>query len=272
MVRLVFDDGGFTTSNPDGSGFRVPASAYDRLIQFARESGVRMGLACTAKFFDVEGRLGSDGPGAGAEDLIELLQRNRDVVEVYNHGLRHEHEGEHVEFLSYRSGPVPAKIQAERLELAQQILTDVGFEPTVFVPPGHAWERGVTDRIAHEVGLKAIAIRQFEKKPLGEWLRSPGSPYRMSWEPSEVLETHFRLGLGLRFDQTSFSRWNGRKLGMIFQGGVASRMIIHRRASAPIPPSHYFAHVQNLSHERSIPFFREVISHIQRAHADPLDR
>ena len=165
-----------------------------------------------------------------------------------------------MEFFSYRTGPVSAEIQSSRLALAQEILKRVGFRPEVFVPPGHAWEQGITDKLCDEVGFTAIAVREFEKKPLSEWAKKPWRPYKKTWDESKHLKTLWRLGLGIRFDQTRFGAFNYLKLSMIFRKDPLSRLAMNRRWRAPARPSHYFAHIQNLEDPDSLHFFSKALS------------
>jgi hypothetical protein len=126
--------------------------------------------------------------------------------------------------------------------------------------------------VAERLGFEAIAVRQFEKKRLADWLASPARPYKATWKASDHIETRFRLGLGIRFDQTVFGPANRLKLRMIFRTDVVSRLAMNRTLVPPIAPSHYFAHVQNLQRPESLHFFTRVLSYIERAHASPVDR
>lgn len=272
MVRLVFDDGGFTHVNPDGTGPALSPVVYDRLAALAERAGVRVGLACTAKYFDVDGLYDGDALNADADRILKKIGDHAEWIEIYNHGLTHEHLGEPVEYFSYESGRIDEATQSQRLSTAQEIWSRVGLRPSVLVPPGHAWERGVTDVVAERLGFEAIAVRQFEKKRLADWLASPARPYKATWKASDHIETRFRLGLGIRFDQTVFGPANRLKLRMIFGPDVVSRLAINRTLVPPIAPSHYFAHVQNLQRPESLHFFTRVLSYIERAHASPVDR
>ena len=272
MVRLVFDDGGFTHANPDESGFLVSPVVYDRLIQLAEIGEYEVGLACTAKYFDVDGLYSAASVNPHVDRICERLLANQDLVEVYNHGLTHRHESEFVEFFSYRTGPISEEIQSSRLALAQEILARVGFRPEVFVPPGHAWEEGITDKLCAAAGFSAIAVKEFEKKPVREWAEKPWRPYKKTWGESQHLKTLWRLGLGIRFDQTRFGALNYLKLSMIFRNDSLSRLAMNRRWRAPVRPSHYFAHVQNLENPDSLRFFSKALTLIRQAYESSLDR
>ena len=86
MVRLVFDDGGFTHVNPDGTGPALSPVVYDRLVALAERAGVRVGLACTAKYFDVDGLYEGDALNADADRILKKIGDHAEWIEIYNHG------------------------------------------------------------------------------------------------------------------------------------------------------------------------------------------
>ena len=51
---LVFDDGGMTHSNPDGTGFKIDIKVYDRMLLLAKKNDIKIQIACNAVFFDVD--------------------------------------------------------------------------------------------------------------------------------------------------------------------------------------------------------------------------
>lgn len=261
---LVFDDGGFTTTDSDGSGSPLPFAVYDRIAELACKHKVALPIAVTAKFLDVNNISGHGMANPDAERIIQFFKDNKETVPLWNHGLTHQFGSEFTEFFSYPQSKVLSEEAHHRhFSLSQKIFEEVGLPTQIFVPPGHGWEQNVTDRIASQYGITTIAIREFEKTTAKAWLKEPLKPYKKQWEPSMHLNTMYRLGLGIQYDQDRFSENDFFKVKKYLRpANILQRFSIHRTLRTVHSPNHYFAHVQNIRHSESVGFFNDVILRI----------
>ena len=260
---LVFDDGGMTHSNPDGTGFKIDTKVYDRILLLAKKNDIKIQIACNAVFFDIDNIAGMNLLNPDCDKILKLFDDNKNYLEIWNHGLNHRYKNESTEFFSYNEGSISYNYQKEHLKLSQEIFVKNSFSPTVFVPPGHAWEQNVTDKIAKEQGLTSIAIREFEKTSLKSWIRNPGKPYKMTWEKSESLNTLFRLGLGIAFDQVFFNDKVKSKMSNYISNSFPQSLLINRKLKLKYPVDHFFAHIQNLQDKKSVDYFDNAIKQIK---------
>ena len=260
---LVFDDGGMTHSNPDGTGFKIDIKVYDRMLLLAKKNDIKIQIACNAVFFDVDNIAGLNLLNPECDKILKLFDDNRSYLEIWNHGLNHRYKNECTEFFSYKDGPISYDYQKEHLKLSQDIFKKNNILPTVFVPPGHAWEQNITDKIAEEQGITAIAIREFEKTSFKAWIKNPGKPYKMTWEKSESINTFFRLGLGIAFDRVNFDQKVKRKMSNYIANRFPQSLLINRKLRLKYPVDHFFAHIQNLQDPNSVDYFDDVIKQIK---------
>ena len=259
---LVIDDVGFPRERWDGRGFEVPFAAYERLLSLARSHGIAIPVAVTAGFVDLDGMAEGVMRNPQAGRIVDFLIRNHEHLPVWNHGLTHSIAGEATEFgLLGQPGSVPEERQREHLERSQAIFARVGLPvPEDFVPPGHAWEPGLTDRLAKDCGIRRIAIRAVEKKSLVGWLRTPTRPYVETWAASDILHTRFRLGLGIPYNQRRLTSLTLRKVREYVR--PSNRWIgalVHRRLTPQERPDHHFAHLQNFCREDAMPIWRAIV-------------
>jgi hypothetical protein len=262
---FVVDDGGFILDRPDGSGYRIGMECYERVLELAIRHHISIPIAVTAGFIDIHNQAGLGLCNPYANELIEFLKSHQDYLPVWNHGLTHNHNSARTEFLLYDSNEkVPEEKQRRHLELSQQIFKSVGLQlPTVLVPPGHAWEPGVTDRLAKEFGINQIAIREFEKTTLLQWLTNQRKPYRYYWQPSQHLNTIYRLGLGIpcnKYQLNRFLCWKAMRY--IAPSNAILHYLIHRTKQSINMPHHYFAHIQNFILPDAEKCWDRLIEHI----------
>ena len=265
-VLLVVDDIGAANELPDGSGAPIDFSNCQRLLRIAIENKVRIPVAVTAGFLDIDNVAGLGVTNRHADKIIRILEENRQHLPVWNHGLTHRFEDEYTEFGSYKQGrDVSAELQRQHLEVSQKIFKSIGLgEPDVFVPPAHAWVPGVTDKIVGELGFSAMAIRQFEKKSLTDWLKSPSHPYKQTWPQPAVIETYYRLGLGIPYNVRSVGLFQYLKSRQyISPGNKAIRFMLYRSADTIMKPHHYFAHIQNLTTDKSVYWMGKIIQQLK---------
>ena len=260
---LVFDDGGMTHSNPDGTGFKIDIKVYDRILLLAKMNDIKIKIACNAVFFDTDNIAGLNMLNPECDNILKLFDLNKDYLEIWNHGLNHRYKNEFTEFFSYENGSVSQKYQREHLKLSHDIFIQSGFNPDVFVPPGHAWEQNVTDKIAKQLGYTSIAIREFEKTSFKSWIKNPRRPFKMTWDKSENLDTLFRLGLGIAFDHINFDLKVKFKMSNYISNKFPLSFFLNRKSKLKYPIDHFFAHIQNLQNPNNVTYFDNVIKHIK---------
>lgn len=259
---LVFDDGGFITSNPDNTGFKIKFYVYERILELAKRNEIKIPIACTASFFDFNKLYNKSIPNPDSDKILSLVMKNPDYLEIWNHGLTHMFGNNYTEFDLYSKETITENIQDEKIRLSQKIFTSLGITSSTLVPPGHAWQQGVTDKIAKQYGIKNIAIREFEKTSLTTWLINPMYRYKKTWAQSDYLKTYFRMGLGIRHDLTSFKSGVYRKTKYYIRNIYPSSIIINRRFTIKYPVDHFFAHVQNLMGDQGFDYFDFVLKEI----------
>ena len=264
-IVLVVDDGGLPCDDGTCGGNRIGFDAYKRVLHLAQKHQIAIPIGVTAGFLDINGVAKDSIINEDAERIISFLKENADSLPVWNHGLTHSYRGRPTEFFLYDTREkIPESVQRENLQSSQAIFESLGLaRPSVFIPPGHAWEPGVTDRIAKEVGFGAIAVREFEKKPLKQWLLSPHRPYKKVWHKSEHLETLWRLGLGIpsrKRKLTGFDVW--KSFEYIRPSNKLVSYAVYRSWSAPHRPHHFFAHIQNFCDVESIKLWDRIIKRL----------
>ena len=83
---IVFDDGGYIYSNPDGTGFRLKHKIYERIINLAKEFNIKIPIACVASFFDIDKLYDNSNINPNIDKILNLLTNNKDYIEIWNHG------------------------------------------------------------------------------------------------------------------------------------------------------------------------------------------
>ncbi|MFP3982437.1 MAG: hypothetical protein ACLFV2_01925 [Desulfurivibrionaceae bacterium] len=269
-IVLVIDDGGIPYENPDKTGFAVPFTAYEAILRLAESLQIRIPIAVTAGFIDIFNISGLNLASDYASRLVDFLRKNNDYLPVWCHGLTHQWENSFTEFDVYdkSSKPVPADSQKQRLELCRAIFVEAGLKaPEVLVPPGHAWQPGVTDKLAKETGFKAIAIREFEKTSFTEWMARPDRPFKSTWNDSAYLNTLYRLGLGIPYNKRKFYPWDYWKSRQyIYSSNKLVSGLVNRKFSVK-SPHHFFAHVQNFCMPESYRFWEKVVKELLKRYS-----
>lgn len=265
-IVLVVDDGGIPFDKSNGTSNPIPFDAYQRILELAEKFNLIIPIAVIADFIDVDG-ISSNYRliNKDAERIIAFLKKNAFRLPVWNHGLTHSYKNHETEFFIYGAQEtVPESFQREHFEMSQTIFKNVGLKPPeVFVPPGHAWEPGVTDRIAKEFGIKTIAIREFEKRELRSWLKTPRSPYKMKWKRSLHLRSIYRLGLGITSTKRHFSNFDVVKTqAYIWPQNILLHFLIHRNIRLTQKTDHFFAHIQNFSDSNAMWFWDKIFSYL----------
>ena len=103
---LVFDDGGFIYSKPNNTGFKIDTKVYYRLLSLAKKNEIKIPVACTAAFFDVDNISKLNTVHPEAERILKMFDENRDFLEIWNHGLTHRYQSDFLEFYLYEKGSI----------------------------------------------------------------------------------------------------------------------------------------------------------------------
>ncbi|HCE44132.1 MAG TPA: hypothetical protein DET40_11335 [Lentisphaeria bacterium] len=186
---IIIDDGAFPDAGKQGKRRPVGMDTYESILKLAKEFRMRIPICLTMKFLDRKNLSGCGESIGYANDLVEFLKDNEEHIEIGYHGLVHSHEGHIGEFFCLDSNTtVSEEIQRERIVKSAEIFKDWGLAfPSLFVPPFHAWERGVTDRLASEFGVKYLV----------SFKRIHYDDHLYSWDDSEYLDFVEREELGI---------------------------------------------------------------------------
>ena len=262
---LVFDDGGFIFSNPDNSGFKLNFELYTRILQLAQLNEVKIAIACTAMFFDIDGLYSKNNINPNIDLLIKFFHKNKDYIELWNHGLTHMTDNNRMtEFFCYEDGNIKKENQEFNIRTSQDIFSKIDLPPNIFVPPGHAWEQDVSDKIAAKYNIEHIAIREFEKSNFREWIKCKTKRYKKEWTPSKELNSLFRLGLGIAYNKTQFTKKDYLKSSHYINNTIPFSILANRKLKLKNSIDHFFAHIQNLQNSNSINYFDMIIKLIKK--------
>ena len=133
---LVFDDGGFIFSNPDNSGFKLNYEVYNRILELAKSNKIKIPIAYS-NFFDVDGLYSKNKINPNVDTLIDFFHKNKDYVELWNHGLTHmTSNNKMTEFFCYEMGAVNSQDQEFNIRMSQKIFSKIDLTPKDFCPSG----------------------------------------------------------------------------------------------------------------------------------------
>jgi hypothetical protein len=189
-VLIIVDDGGLSYVDPDNSSPEVTFDAYVNIVRLAKEFKIRIPVCFTMQYLDIHNVSGYGRPVSYAKELINLLCDNQAYIEVGYHGLTHDFVKNHVGefYLLDIHSTVPEEVQQEHIYKSRLIYKDLGWDfPKLFVPPAHAWEMGITDKILAQYGVKYLVSVQN--------LKYAGYTYK--WAKSQYLTFLPREGLGV---------------------------------------------------------------------------
>jgi len=264
---FIIDDGGFDYATGDQGSGKIGMDAYENIVRLATDFGIKIPVCFTAKFMDKENISGVGRPLEYASELVDFLKRNSDAIEIGYHGLTHEYQNHVGEFFCLDSGVrVPETIQKDHINKSKDIFDYWQLKfPEIFVPPYHAWERGVTDRLAADFGVRyLVSCRK---------IRYNGNKYQ--WEKSSYIEFLPRTGLGLYGNDYDIDCAKTRRIKLypkknivefakdyIIPQKLYSRLRLSRLiANAPVHS--YMAHIGNFS-GRSIKFWYELLNFVKK--------
>ncbi len=275
-VFIVVDDGGFpcvTPENPVNPGEAITFDAYTNILKLAKEFKIRIPICFTMQYLDINNASGYGQPVSYAKELIDLLQKNHEYIEIGYHGLIHDHENHVGEFyLLDIHTPVPKEVQQEHIHKSSLIYGALGWDfPKLVVPPEHAWELGVTDRILAEYGVKYLVSHRNSMKRAGH-------PYKH--DMSQNLTVLPRESLGIWSHDTylpidrleDVKRWlvpRNIKHNLQFSRrlfnpkNIRNDLLFYSRLSNK-PVHSYMAHIGNFM-DRSYEFWREFFQYIKQS-------
>lgn len=261
---LIVDDGGFDFLFPEKNQGRIDMEIYYNILKIAKKFNIRIPICFTAKYLDKENISGVGRSLEYLDELMRFLKDNSKYIEMGYHGLVHEHEGHTGEFSCLDvNKPVPEDIQRNYMEKSQKIFELWGLKfPELFVPPYHAWEKGVTDKILKEYGVKYI-VSQPSLKFNG---------YIYQWEKSDYLQFYPRASLGIYGNDCNLNikMFKGVGLGakmrllefvqknIIPQGPVTNIFVRHTLSNKPVHS--YMTHIGNFSGQ-SLDFWYDLFDY-----------
>jgi len=160
---IIIDDGGFKSVGHGDKENRIDMKTYQTILKIAREFNIKIPICFTIKYLDKENISEYGTPLEDVDGLIDFLKKNKKYIEIGYHGLTHNYKNHIGEFYCLDvNEPIPEKIQREHIEKSAKIFEYWNLDfPELFVPPYHAWEPGVTDKLLSKFGVKYLV--SFEK-------------------------------------------------------------------------------------------------------------
>lgn len=260
---LIVDDGGFNYSVSNNKESKICMNTYNNILKLAKDFNIKIPICFTMKYLDKENISGVGAPLEYIDKLIDFLRNNTKYIEIGYHGLTHEYKGHIGEFYCLDiNKPVPEEIQRDHIEKSKKIFTYWNFKfPEIFVPPYHAWEKNVTDRILSEYGVKYLV--SYKKMLFNR--------YKYKWQESKYLQFLPRTSLGLNgsdynlnFKMIRKIRFFPKKVLIDFVkcNIIPLKFFSRIRMKKSLFNNHaihsYMTHIGNFSGQ-SIDFWREVL-------------
>jgi predicted deacetylase len=251
---IVVDDGGHPQVGLKGERDDIGISVYRTILKLAGEFQLRIPICFTMKYLDKENSSGFAEPLSYLDELIALLTENQNLIEIGYHGLTHEYDNHPGEFYCMDlHRPVPPSVQEQHLEMSAEIFSHLGIDfPELFVPPYHAWEQGVTDRLTAQFGVKYLV--SFPR------LSFEGRVY--SWSPSRFLHFLHREDLGI---YSYHKRLNDDHLKTAQKLALPRKMIDRlrlRRTFFDTRIHSYMVHIGNFFPE-NYPFWKKLLKWVK---------
>lgn len=249
------DDGGFSYVDPDNPSEEITFDAYKNILELAREFEIRIPICFTMRYLDINNVSGCGQPVSYAMELIDLLGKNREYIEIGYHGLIHDNENHVGEFyLLDVHTPVSEEIQRDHVYKSSLIFKDLGWPfPKLFVPPTHAWELGTTDKILAEYGVRYLVSH-------------PRLKYRnhtYKWYNSQYLTFLPREDMGIWSYDTLLQRHELEDVKKwILPRNMINNVLLFRRLSNKRVHS-YMTHIANFK-GRSYEFWKAFFQYIKQ--------
>jgi hypothetical protein len=234
---FVVDDGGFPHAGHAEEPRQVGMENYRTILRIAKRFSLRIPICFTMKYLDKSNISGEGTPIGYLDDLIAFLKENHDCIEIGYHGLTHEYNHHVGEFycLDTRQA-VPVDVQQEHIEKSAHVFSDLGLAfPKVFVPPYHAWEWGVTDRLVSGFGVKYLI--SFARKRYGN--------RRYQWRPSRWLRFLPREEMAIYSYHTVLNSAQIALAKKLLLPRTAVNNLSLRRTLLNVPVHSYMSHIGN---------------------------
>jgi hypothetical protein len=234
---LVVDDGGFPYAGESEKSRPVGMENYDTILRIAKKFALRIPICFTMKYLDKRNVSGLGAPIDYLDDLIALFKGNQDHIEIGYHGLTHEYNNHVGEFYCLDTDQaVPLEIQKEHIEKSSHVFSDLGLAfPQVFVPPHHAWEWDVTDRLVSGFGAKYLI--SFSRKIYGHRV--------YHWHPSRWLRFLPREEIGIYSYHTVLNSGHLELARRLVLPRTTINNFRLRRTLLNTPVHSYMAHIGN---------------------------
>jgi len=234
---LVVDDGGFPYAVESEKPRPVGMDNYGAILRIAKRFALRIPICFTMKYLDKRNVSGLGAPIDYLDDLIALLKENQGHIEIGYHGLTHEYDNHVGEFYCLDTEEaVPLEIQKEHIEKSALIFSELGLTfPQVFVPPYHAWEWGVTDRLVSGFGVKYLI--SFARKRYGN--------RRYQWRPSRWLRFLPREEMAIYSYHTVLNSAHIALAKKLLLPRTAVNNLRLRRTLLNVPVHSYMSHIGN---------------------------
>ncbi len=245
---MIVDDGGRPYLNEAGKERLIPLENYELLLDLARDFKTCIPIAYTFRYLDYENVSGLGGALPFARELVSFMIENREFLPIQHHGLSHGYDyvvdhwkwtATHAEFYNLDQGsPVPEEQQERHLSLCDQICQSINLTGIkTFVPPCHAWEPGVTDRILAKYGIEnLITVPDYR---FGNHRYKHQSSSHLEVLPRKSLGIHHRMT-----EQALDQQQLKRTLNEVLPMPVKTRLRYYRRISNPWLHS-YYLHITN---------------------------
>lgn len=261
---IVIDDAAFPYVNPTREdSTKITMGFYRNVLSLAKQYNMRIPLCFTMKYLDVHHIAPESSPLAYAGELVALLKENTDHIEFGYHGLTHEYDNKPIEFFDiYTNSNVPYDVQQCHVDVSFRIIESLSLHtPEIFVPPSHAWQPGVTDKILSHFGIKyliSLPEVEFQERSY-RW----GDSRFLTFLPRTCAMEIYHADVNLN-DGAIRTKSNGRHVRIdadsvskaIYPRSLYYNLRHRRRPTSP-PIHSYMTHIGNFS-DQSMGFWREI--------------
>ena len=265
---IAVDDGGFKRMWPDDRGPAIPFGAYENLLLLAQEFDLRVVVAFTMKFLDLDNVSGVATPLSYGDQLLSWIRDNPEHVEVADHGLTHQWAGGYFEFFNPYTGQAPPESeQREHVMACRDIWRSLDMPfPQIFIPPAHGWQSGVTDRLYAEVGTRdmiTVPYAKVTRDAHSERRRlNPFAWWRpvYTWPESNSLRVLPRSSMGLRSVDGPPGALHRRVIRSAVKPGSSLVRRWLDRSSTREHVHSYMTHIGNFAGAKNLMFWHRLLT------------
>ena len=251
---IIIDDGGFKSVGHGDKENRIDMKTYQTILKIAREFNIKIPICFTIKYLDKENISEYGTPLEDVDGLIDFLKKNKKYIEIGYHGLTHNYKNHIGEFYCLDvNEPIPEKIQREHIEKSAKIFEYWNLDfPELFVPPYHAWEPGVTDKLLSKFGVKYLV--SFEKFRYNN--------YEYKWNASRYILFLPREDMGIYSYHTNLNE-NQLKIAkkLILPRNIINNLRFRKRIFNE-PVHSYMVHIGNFM-PRNYGFWVELLKWVE---------